>query len=91
MARAESAPVPAMSTAMSTGNQIAGTANPADTGTTRSRKQRNLGGAWGASFVGDDGYGKPVVGLSWPRRNTTPGIHPYDEIEWETRTAFRLP
>ena len=95
MARAESAPVPAMSTAMSTevsttvstGNQIAGTANPADTGTTRSRKQRNLGGAWGASFVGDDGYGKPVVGLSWPRRNTTSGIHPYDEIEWETRTA----
>jgi hypothetical protein len=43
---------------------------------------RTLTGQWGASF---DGAG--AKGLSWPRRNTTPGIHPYDEIEWEMRTA----
>jgi ribonucleoside-diphosphate reductase alpha chain len=28
-----------------------------------------------------------VQGLHFPRRWTVPGIHPYDEIEWETRTA----
>ncbi len=28
-----------------------------------------------------------VKGLRFPRRWTTPGVHPYDEIEWETRTA----
>ncbi len=28
-----------------------------------------------------------VRGLHFPRRWTTPGVHPYDEIEWETRTA----
>ena len=31
--------------------------------------------------------GKGVKGLAWPRRWTTAGIHPYDEIAWETRTA----
>jgi len=28
-----------------------------------------------------------VKGLHFPRRWTTPGVHPYDEIEWEIRTA----
>jgi ribonucleoside-diphosphate reductase alpha chain len=28
-----------------------------------------------------------VSGLKFPRRWTTPGIHPYDQVEWETRTA----
>jgi len=28
-----------------------------------------------------------VKGLHFPRRWTVPGVHPYDEIEWETRTA----
>jgi len=28
-----------------------------------------------------------VKGLHFPRRWTTPGIHPYDEIDWEIRTA----
>jgi ribonucleoside-diphosphate reductase alpha chain len=28
-----------------------------------------------------------VKGLTFPRRWTRPGVHPYDEIEWETRTA----
>ena len=31
--------------------------------------------------------GKGVPGLHFPRRWTTAGVHPYDEIEWETRTA----
>jgi ribonucleoside-diphosphate reductase alpha chain len=31
--------------------------------------------------------GKGVKGLAWPRRWTTAGMHPYDEIAWETRTA----
>jgi ribonucleoside-diphosphate reductase alpha chain len=43
---------------------------------------RALTGPWGASF---DGEG--AKGLTWSRRHTTPGIHPYDEIEWELRTA----
>ncbi len=78
MARAESAPVPVMSS----GNTIAGTMKPAAAGTKAGTKPRTLAGAWGASF---DGSG--ARGISWPRRNTTPDLHPYDEIEWETRTA----
>jgi ribonucleoside-diphosphate reductase alpha chain len=31
--------------------------------------------------------GKGVPGLRFPRRWTRPGVHPYDEIAWETRTA----
>jgi ribonucleoside-diphosphate reductase alpha chain len=45
-------------------------------------KRRTLSGPYGASF---DGTG--ARGLSWPRRHTRPDIHPYDEIEWEYRTA----
>ena len=28
-----------------------------------------------------------MKGLTFPRRWTTPGVHPYDEIAWELRTA----
>jgi len=57
-------------------------------GTTRgAKKVRQLSGPWGASFDGTGPDGKRVHGLSWPRRHTTPGVHPYDEIEWELRTA----
>ena len=31
--------------------------------------------------------GKGVRGLTFERRWTVPGIHPYDEVTWETRTA----
>ena len=31
--------------------------------------------------------GHGVKGLSFPRRWTVPGIHPYDQIDWEIRTA----
>jgi len=44
--------------------------------------KRNLTGPYGASFSGEG-----TKGLTFERRWTTPGIHPYDEITWETRTA----
>ena len=44
-------------------------------------------GAYGASFDGLDDSGRPVRGLTFPRRWTRPGVHPYDEITWEIRTA----
>jgi ribonucleoside-diphosphate reductase alpha chain len=31
--------------------------------------------------------GEGPRGLSFGRRYTTPGVHPYDEVEWERRTA----
>jgi len=34
-----------------------------------------------------DGGGGPREGLRIPRRYTKPGVHPYDEIEWELRDA----
>ena len=43
---------------------------------------KTLTGPWGASFSGEG-----ATGLTFERRWTTPGIHPYDEITWETRTA----
>ncbi len=51
-------------------------------GTAAARDTRKLSGPWGASFDG-----KGTKGLTFPRRWTRPGVHPYDEIEWETRNA----
>jgi ribonucleoside-diphosphate reductase alpha chain len=48
---------------------------------------RRHAGPYGASFDGTDPAGKPTKGLTFERRWTTPGIHPYDEITWEYRTA----
>src|SRR6185436_10828190 len=57
-------------------------------GATKARPaKRVLGGPWGASFEGKLDDGGKVKGLHWDRKFTTPGIHPYDEIEWELRTA----
>ena len=50
--------------------------------TARKEKERRLAGPYGASF---DGTG--AKGLTFERRHTRPDIHPYDEIEWELRTA----
>ena len=49
---------------------------------TKAAAGRTLSGPWGASFDG-----KGTKGLSFPRRWTTPGVHPYDEIVWEKRDA----
>ncbi len=42
-----------------------------------------------AGPVDDQGRfsGKNVAGLKWERRWTTPGIHPYDEVTWDLRSA----
>ncbi|HVA86938.1 MAG TPA: hypothetical protein VNF73_11565, partial [Candidatus Saccharimonadales bacterium] len=44
-------------------------------------------GAYGVSFDGLDAAGQPTRGLTFERRWTRPGVHPYDEIAWEIRTA----
>ena len=102
MARATTAPVPVMAksdrvSAVAKGSGAKGAkasasgAKGAATGTGTSTKirkgKRVLGGTWGASFEGREQDGSKVTGLTWERRFTHPGIHPYDEIEWELRTA----
>jgi ribonucleoside-diphosphate reductase alpha chain len=47
----------------------------------------HLTGPWGASFSGKAPDGSPTRGLTFERRWTRPGVHPYDEITWEYRTA----
>ena len=44
--------------------------------------RKGLGGPYGASFIGEG-----TRGLTFERRWTRPGVHPYDEITWEYRTA----
>ena len=44
-------------------------------------------GPYGVSFNGQNPDGSPAPGLTFERRWTRPGVHPYDEIRWETRTA----
>ncbi len=44
-------------------------------------------GPYGVSFNGQNPDGSPARGLTFERRWTRPGVHPYDEIRWETRTA----
>ncbi len=60
----------------------AGTATAA-----RQATPRRHAGPYGASFDGTDPNGKPAKGLTFERRWTRPGVHPYDEITWEYRTA----
>jgi ribonucleoside-diphosphate reductase alpha chain len=47
----------------------------------------HLTGPYGASFAGNSPDGSPARGLTFERRWTRPGVHPYDEITWEYRTA----
>jgi ribonucleoside-diphosphate reductase alpha chain len=47
----------------------------------------HLTGPYGASFAGTAPDGSPTRGLTFERRWTRPGVHPYDEIAWEYRTA----
>ena len=46
------------------------------------KTRKGLGGVYGASFTGEG-----TRGLTFERRWTRPGVHPYDEISWEHRTA----
>ena len=85
------------STASETGTKTqapstaAGTANATTTAAAAGTKTKHTGrhaGPWGASFDGTEPDGKTrVKGLTFERRYTRPGIHPYDEITWELRTA----
>src|SRR6185436_17885584 len=87
---ATSAPVPVMAddtkAGASTGSGSSARTKSAATADTKTTAPY-LGGPWGASFIGKNPDGTPVKGLTWPRRHTRPDIHPYDEIEWELRTA----
>jgi ribonucleoside-diphosphate reductase alpha chain len=75
-------------TRAATTRAAAKTAGKSTGGTKRAATaKRRLGGPWGASFEGVNADGTKVQGLHWDRKFTQPGIHPYDEIEWELRTA----
>ena len=58
------------------------TASTATTSAATQANSRNLAGPYGASFTGEG-----TRGLTFERRWTTPGVHPYDEVAWEYRTA----
>ena len=58
-----------------------------DTKQPKAAAHRRHAGPYGASFDGTDPNGKPTKGLTFERRWTRPGVHPYDEITWEYRTA----
>jgi ribonucleoside-diphosphate reductase alpha chain len=51
-------------------------------GAAAGRTRKGLGGPYGASFTGEG-----ARGLTFERRWTRPGVHPYDEIAWEYRNA----
>jgi ribonucleoside-diphosphate reductase alpha chain len=94
MARA-AAPVPVMANDIEGTGTVKGApgANVKAAGGTRAatkakaKGERVLAGPWGASFDGTNADGTRVKGLRWERRFTRPNIHPYDEIDWELRTA----
>ncbi len=66
-----------------------GAANAATTPAARkqTRDKTRHYGPYGVSFNGQNPDGTPARGLTFERRWTRPGAHPYDEIRWETRTA----
>ncbi|HEY7937749.1 MAG TPA: vitamin B12-dependent ribonucleotide reductase [Candidatus Limnocylindrales bacterium] len=51
------------------------------------KTQARHAGPYGVSFDGRRPDGRPAKGLTFERRWTRPGVHPYDEIAWENRTA----
>ncbi len=85
MARAASDASPVMDP-----NAVTRTATKRTTGragTTAATAPSHLTGPYGASFAGVAPDGSPTPGLTFERRWTRPGVHPYDEINWEYRTA----
>jgi ribonucleoside-diphosphate reductase alpha chain len=68
--------VPVMDSKITPKRSKAGATTPAAT------SRQGLGGPYGASFTGEG-----TRGLTFERRWTRPGVHPYDEITWEYRTA----
>ncbi|HEY8869245.1 MAG TPA: LAGLIDADG family homing endonuclease, partial [Candidatus Limnocylindrales bacterium] len=90
-ATAAGTPAAATATAAAATATTAGTPAAATATTAGTTAARTLSGPWGASFDGatrdGDGTGTPTRGITFERRWTQPGVHPYDEIEWELRTA----
>jgi ribonucleoside-diphosphate reductase alpha chain len=62
--------------------KIAAAGTAGKTATAGKTGRKGLGGIYGASFTGEG-----TRGLTFERRWTRPGVHPYDEITWEYRTA----
>jgi len=83
MARAASDASPVMDPKAMTKGTPKRTAGATATATAPS----HLTGPYGASFAGKNPDGSPTRGLTFERRWTRPGVHPYDEITWEYRTA----
>ncbi len=73
----------AATTTKSRKRAAAGSSPAARTSSTARHPSRpGLAGPYGASFTGEG-----ARGLTFERRWTRPGVHPYDEINWEYRTA----
>ncbi|MDO8486073.1 MAG: vitamin B12-dependent ribonucleotide reductase, partial [Candidatus Limnocylindrales bacterium] len=85
MARAASDATPVMDPDAQTRSKAKRAAGRATTGTATAPS--HLTGPYGASFGGVAPDGSPTRGLTFERRWTRPGVHPYDEITWEYRTA----
>ena len=88
MARAASDATPVMDPntvtkpkAKRTAGQTAGHAATGPTAATAAPS--HLTGPYGASFAGIAPDGSPTRGLTFERRWTRPGVHPYDEITWD--------
>ena len=84
MTRSTGESVPVMDTVVRTGRGAIAQSEVATVA--KAPTQRNRG-EWGVSFDGLTEDGTRAPGLTFERRWTRPGIHPYDEITWELRTA----
>jgi ribonucleoside-diphosphate reductase alpha chain len=77
--------VPVMDTTQPARSGRAKAPGKGPTGTAKAserRARKGRGGSVGARFTGEG-----TRGLTFERRWTRPGVHPYDEITWEYRTA----
>jgi ribonucleoside-diphosphate reductase alpha chain len=82
MARAVGDVIPVMDEAGEAAVSRAGASGSKPAKASRGRFGRPSAGQYGASF---DGRG--TRGLTFERRWTRPGVHPYDEVAWDLRTA----
>jgi hypothetical protein len=60
---------------------------PSETPTGSSAGSTTAGVHAAAVVAGETSKPKPGSGMSFEPVFSTPGVHPYDEIEWEKRTA----
>ncbi len=86
MARAADQGNPGIQVLAQSGAAAAATDQPKKATRDRHATGRHYG-PYGVSFNGQNPDGSRAPGLTFERRWTRPGVHPYDEIRWETRTA----